>query len=132
MKKNRTCVYISESLCCIPETITCSNIKKFKKQINRWWFSRPVTSNSFCNYMDYSLPRLLCPFDFPGRTTGVGCHFLFQGISQPGIEHVSWIGRQILFFFFFFKLYFTLTYCIGFAGRFFTTDPPGKPNRLLG
>ena len=24
--------------------------------------------------------RLLCPRDFPGETTGVGCHFLLQGI----------------------------------------------------
>ena len=24
--------------------------------------------------------RLLCPCDFPGRNTGVGCHFLLQGI----------------------------------------------------
>ena len=24
--------------------------------------------------------RLLCPWDFPGRNTGVGCHFLLQGI----------------------------------------------------
>ena len=24
--------------------------------------------------------RLLCPWDFPGKNTGVGCHLLFQGI----------------------------------------------------
>ena len=23
--------------------------------------------------------RLLCPWNFPGRNTGVGCHSLFQG-----------------------------------------------------
>ena len=23
---------------------------------------------------------LLCPWDFPGKNTGVGCHFPFQGI----------------------------------------------------
>ena len=26
------------------------------------------------------LARLLCPWDFPGKNTGVGCHFVFQGI----------------------------------------------------
>ena len=26
--------------------------------------------------------RLLCPWDFPGKNTGVGCHFLLQGSSQ--------------------------------------------------
>ena len=25
--------------------------------------------------------RLLCPWSFPGKNTGVGCHFLFQGSS---------------------------------------------------
>ena len=24
--------------------------------------------------------RLLCPWDFPGKNTGVGCHFVLQGI----------------------------------------------------
>ena len=24
--------------------------------------------------------RLLCPWDFPGKSTGAGCHFLLQGI----------------------------------------------------
>ena len=24
--------------------------------------------------------RLLCPWDFSGKNTGVGCHFLLQGI----------------------------------------------------
>ena len=40
--------------------------------------------------MDYSLVRLLCPWDFPGENTGAGCHFLLQGIfptqgSNPGL-----------------------------------------------
>jgi len=34
--------------------------------------------------------RLLRPWDFPGKNTGVGCHFLLQGIfltqgSNPGL-----------------------------------------------
>ena len=45
-------------------------------------------SNS-CNPMDY---RLLCPWDFPGKNTGVGSHLLLQGIfptqgSNPGLLH---------------------------------------------
>ena len=36
--------------------------------------------------------RLLCPWDFPGKNTGVGCHFLLQGIfltqgSNPHLLH---------------------------------------------
>ena len=42
--------------------------------------------------MDCSLPRLLHPWDFPGKSTGVGCHCLLQGIfptqgSNPGLLH---------------------------------------------
>ena len=34
--------------------------------------------------------RLLCLWDSPGKNTGVGCHFLLQGIfSTPGIEPKS-------------------------------------------
>ena len=34
----------------------------------------------------------LCPWDFPGKNTGVGCHFLLKGIfptqgSNPGLLH---------------------------------------------
>ena len=32
-----------------------------------------------CDPMDYS-HRLLCPWNFPGENTGVGSHFLLQGI----------------------------------------------------
>ena len=30
--------------------------------------------------MDCSLARLLCPWEFSGMNTGVGCHFFLQGI----------------------------------------------------
>ena len=38
------------------------------------------------------LSRLLCPWDSPGKTTSVGCHFLLQGIfltqgSNPHLLH---------------------------------------------
>jgi len=29
---------------------------------------------------ELQLSRLLCPWDFPGKNTGVGCHCLLQGI----------------------------------------------------
>ena len=42
--------------------------------------------------------RLLCPWDFPGKSTGVGCHALLQGIfptqgSNLGLLHC----RQMLY-----------------------------------
>ena len=34
--------------------------------------------------------RFLCPWDFPGKNTGVGYHFLLQGnLPDPGIEPES-------------------------------------------
>ena len=42
--------------------------------------------------------RLLCPWDFPGKNTGVGCHFFSRGSSQPKDQtHTSSIGRWILY-----------------------------------
>ena len=49
--------------------------------------------------------RLLCPWDSPGKNIGVGYHYLLQGsLPSPGIEPMS----------------------PALAGRFFTTEPPGK------
>ena len=41
--------------------------------------SHSVVSNSLRPYGQYPA-RLLCPWDSPGKNTGVGCHALLQGI----------------------------------------------------
>ena len=51
---------------------------------------------TLCDPMDSSLPG--CPWDFPSKNTGVGCHFLLQGIfptqgSNPDLLHC----RQMLY-----------------------------------
>ena len=58
---------------------------------------------SACSVMSDSLRphglqpfRLLCPWDFPGKNTGVGCHFLLQGSfltqgSNLCLLHCKWI-----------------------------------------
>ena len=62
---------------------------------------------TLCDLMGCSPPGS-CPWNFPGKNTGVGCHFLLQGIFSPRNQtRVSCI------------------FCI--AGRFFTTEPPGMP-----
>ena len=33
---------------------------------------------TLCDPIDGSSPRLPCPWDSPGKNTGVGCHFLLQ------------------------------------------------------
>ena len=51
--------------------------------------SHLVMSDSL-NIMDCSPTRLLCPWDFPGKNTGVGFHLLLQGdLPDPGIEPTS-------------------------------------------
>ena len=51
--------------------------------------------------------RLLCQWDYPGKNTGVGCHFFLQGIfSILRIELASLVASAL---------------------AFFTTELPGKP-----
>ena len=52
--------------------------------------------------------RLTCPWDPPGKNTGVGSHFLLQGIflTQGSNLHLLQVSYT--------------------AGRFFTAEPPGK------
>ena len=35
--------------------------------------------------------RLLCPWSSPGKNTGVGCHFLLQGMGIIGNRHLSMV-----------------------------------------
>jgi len=59
---------------------------------------------TLCNLMDYSLARLLCPWDSPGKNTGVGCHAHLQGILLTSVNNnVSiltglqlWCWRRLL------------------------------------
>ena len=39
--------------------------------------------------------RLLCPRDFPGKNTGVGCHFLLQGIFPTQGSNSCLLHRQV-------------------------------------
>ena len=60
------------------------------------WFHRLYPSRPFC------------PWGFPGKNTGVGCHFLLQGIFQPRDR----------------TLVSCITYCI--AGGFLTAEPNSR------
>ena len=55
---------------------------------------------TLCNPIDCMQPtRLLCPWDSPGKNTGVGCHSLLQGIFLvQGLNLVLLHCRQILYF----------------------------------
>ena len=61
---------------------------------------------TFCDPMDHRLTGSSCPWDSPGKDTGVGCHFLLQGnLPDLGIKCMR------------------LT-CTELGGRLFT---PGEP-----
>ena len=80
--------------------------KIFSAQLYKWCFANSLNSSlsesevaqscpTLCDPMD---TRLLCPWDFLGKGTGVGCHFLLQGIFltqglSPGLPHC----RQTLY-----------------------------------
>ena len=70
----------------------------------KWKGSRSVVSDSSWPY-GLQPTRLLRPWDFPGKNTGVGCHFPLQGIFPTQGLNLS----------------------PALAGGFFTTEPPGKP-----
>ena len=52
----------------------------------------PQSCLTLYDTVDCSLPDSFCPWDFPGKNTGVGCYFLLQGIfptqgSNPCLLH---------------------------------------------
>ena len=76
-----------------------------KGQVNVFLSSvTSVMSNSLQSH-GLQPARLLCPWESPGKNTGVGCHALLQGISPTE----------------------GLNPCLLHCSRFFTVEPPGKP-----
>ena len=57
--------------------------------------------STLCDPMDCSLPASSFHGIFPGKDTGMGCHFLLPGSSglrdQTWVSCVPWIGRWILY-----------------------------------
>ena len=57
----------------------------------KWKWSRSVVSDPQ-RHLGLQPTRLLCPWDFPGRSTGVGCHCLLQ--EAPNQWGSDWRIRQ--------------------------------------
>ena len=72
----------------------------------KWGVSCSVESDSLGPYVLQSA-RLLCPWNSPGKNTGVGCHFFLQGIFPTQVSNLCLISPAL-------------------AGRFLTTVPAGK------
>ena len=44
---------------------------------------------TLCYPIDGSPPGSACPWDFPGKNTGVGCHFLLQCVKVKSESEVA-------------------------------------------
>ena len=53
------------------------NFKHYFASMWKWKWSRSVMSDSLLPH-ELRPTRLLRPWDFPGKSTGMGCHFLLQ------------------------------------------------------
>jgi len=58
------------------------------------WSLQLLMSNSLGPYGLYPA-RLLCPWDFPGKNTGVRCHFLLQGIFPTQGSNLCLLHCQV-------------------------------------
>ena len=72
-------------------------LEDITKELGKKKWSHSVVSDSLQPY-GLQPTRILHPWDFPGKSPGVGCHFLLQGIlqtqgSNPGLPHC----RQLLY-----------------------------------
>ena len=73
---------------------------EWKKMVLSWWLLLSlVVVRAELALVGVQLLFSLCPWDFPGRITGVGCHSLLQGIfpTQETILHLlHWQADSLL------------------------------------
>ena len=72
------------------------SVKQILHDMNGLFYYNDQTCPTFCNPLSH---RLFCPWNFPGKNTGVGCRSAFQGtFPTQGLTHtfcVSCTGRLI-------------------------------------
>ena len=62
-------------------------------------FVRSVAQSTLLRPHGLQSSRVLCPWDFPSKNTGVGCHFLLQGIFPTQGSNLHLLHcRQILYY----------------------------------
>ena len=98
------CAPMAGSCCCTAETSTTlwSNYPPIKSKLRIFFtaicsVSCSVVCLILCDFMDCSLSGS-CPWDSPGKNTGVGCHSLLQGtFLTQGLNPVLLYYRRILY-----------------------------------
>ena len=70
-----------------PNTLHMIFTSSTESESEKWEWSLSVVSDSLWLHGLCSPPGSFHPWDFLGKSTGVGCHFLLQGnLPDPGIE----------------------------------------------
>ena len=81
------------------EAVEAFKLRKYKNRFKACVHAKLLQScPTLWHPMDCN-PRFLCPLNSPGTKTGVGCHFLLQGIfpTQGWNPHLShWQARSLL------------------------------------
>ena len=107
--------YLLKKTTIVPHTVACwahnTDILFLCYKTQLLLFSYSLMSNSVTT-QTIQPTKFLCPWNFPGKITGVCCHFLLQGIF---LTQGSNMCLQIS--------------CI--SGRFFTTEPLWKLIKLI-
>ena len=81
------CVCVCVRACARTRThVSCSVVS------NPLYLCNPMDCSQSSSVTSQPITRLLCPWDPPGKNTGVSCHFLLQRIfptqgSNPGLLH---------------------------------------------
>ena len=93
-----------------PLTLACMSVASLLRVLPLLLCARPwslLLIRVLCSVVSSSLQpcglwpaRLLCPWDSPGKNTGVGCHALLQGVfptqgSNLGLQHCRRILYQL-------------------------------------
>ena len=94
-----TCVCMAGSICCSPKTIRI--LLNWLRVLSHYACSVTSAVSNSVQPHGPQPTRLRCPWDSPGRNTGVGCHALLQGIFpiQGSNWGLLWLlhCRQILY-----------------------------------
>ena len=97
-KKNPKTYMLGKSLCSAKHRKVLLTLRLFANALSFYFLCVFVTQSKFLPPHRLYPARLLCPWNFPGKNTGVDCHSLLQEIfltqgSNPGLLHY----RQTLY-----------------------------------
>ena len=71
-------------------SLGCQLLLEYKTSLRDWGTHEGLVCAQLCATRNVLKPlRLLCSWNFPGKNTGAGCHFLLRDLPHPGEEPAS-------------------------------------------